>query len=111
VNIKNLYDTITLRVNCSHNTFLTHLDLTVRSLISRYKESYVIENSEVYITPKSINDDIPVFEEYYSSIISNIFFLLSGDVNYKSEFLSESDAAYKAVWSHKANGKKIRARG
>ena len=111
MNTKSLYDTITLRSPCSHNKFLTYLDLTVRSLISQHKASYVIEGSKNYITPQSVNDDIPIHEEYYSAIINNIMFLLTGDTTYKSDFVYEADSAYISVWSKKARGKKIRDRG
>ena len=111
MNTKSLYDCVTLRVTCSHNTFLTHLDLTVKSLMGRYKAPYVLRDAKVFTTPTSILDDIPVNEEYFSAIVANILNLLTGNVEFKSEYLSESDAAYKSVWSKKARKVKIRDRG
>lgn len=111
MNTKSLYETVTLRANCSHNTFITHLDLTVKSLISSRKPSYVVIGNYKYTKPQSINDDIPIFEDYFSAIVANILYLLSGNIDFKSEFHMESDNAYKSVWSKKARGKKIRDRG
>ena len=111
MNIKSIYDTIVLRAPCSHNTFLTHLDMSIRSLITNYQGSYVITTGEGYVPPKSVNDDVQVYEEYYSAIINNIMYLLTGDVNYKAYANIDGDSAYKAVWSQKVRGKKIRDRG
>ncbi len=110
MNIKSLYETVKQRADCSQQTFLTHLNLTVRSLKSKFFPTYVVEGDS-YADANSINDDIPVYEEYFPAIVANILFLLSGNVDYKAEFLSESDNAYEAVWSRKSRGKKIRDRG
>lgn len=110
MNIKSLYDTVTLDTPCSHNQFLTHLDVTVRTLIAQYGMNYVIDCG-IYGVPRSIDNDIPVFEAYYPAICDNIRFLLTGEDDRKTDYVSEADSAYKTVWKFKANGKRIVDRG
>ena len=106
MNIKSIYDTVTLRHPCSHNQFLTHLDLTLRTLMSQFGMKYVI-SGDSYCIPRSIEDDIPVFDEYYAAAVDNILFLLTGDGDRKTDYVAESSDAYKTVWSKLAKGKKI----
>lgn len=110
MNIKSLYDTVVLRSPCSHNEFLTHLDTTVRTLSAQYGLSYVI-TSGTYGIPRYVDSDIPVYDAYYPAICSNILFLLTGDADRKTDYVAESDAAYKSVWSEKAKGRTLRDRG
>lgn len=110
MNIKSLYDTVVLRSPCSHNEFLTHLDTTVRTLSAQFGSSYVI-TSGTYGIPRYIDSDIPVYDAYYPAICSNILFLLTGDADRKTDYVAESDAAYKSVWSGKAKGRTLRDRG
>ena len=111
MNTKSIYDTVVLRSPCSHNQFLTHLDSTVRSLTALYKKSYVITKDNVWSVPQSIHSDIPVYEEYFSSIVSNILYLLTGDQDKKTDYIAESDAAYLSVWSEKSRSKRFIDRG
>lgn len=110
MNIKSLYDTVVLRSPCSHNEFLTHLDTTVRTLSAQFGLSYVI-TSGTYGIPRYVDSDIPVYDAYYPAICSNILFLLTGDADRKTDYVAESDAAYKSVWSEKAKGRTLRDRG
>lgn len=110
MNIKSIYDTVTLRQPCSHGQFLSHLDLTVRTLMSQFGMKYVI-SGESYGIPRTVEDDIPVFDEYYTSIVDNILFLLTGDGDRKTDYVAESADAYKTVWSRFAKEKRLVGRG
>lgn len=111
MNTKSIYDTVVLRSPCSHNQFLTYLDSTVRSLCALYKKNYVITKDNVWGVPVSINSDIPVYDEYFTAVCSNILYLLTGDTDRKTEFVAESDSAYLAVWSEKSRSKRFVDRG
>ena len=111
MNVKSLYDAVVLRAPCSHNRFLTHLDTTVRTLTAQYSMPYVVECGESYGFPRSVENDIPVYEEYFPAILDNILFLLTGDEARKADYVREAEAAYKSVWSAKAKGMKILDRG
>ena len=111
MNIKSIYDTVVLRSPCSHNQFLTHLDMTVRTLTAQYSMPYVVLGGKSYGFPRSVENDIPVHEEYYPAIVDNILFLLTGDTDRKTDYVQEAESAYKAVWSRMARGRTIRGRG
>lgn len=111
MNIKSIYDTVVLRSPCSHNQFLTHLDMTVRTLTAQYSMPYVVLGGKSYGFPRSVENDIPVHEEYYPAIVDNILFLLTGDADRKTDYVQEAESAYKAVWSRMAKGRTIRGRG
>lgn len=111
MNVKSIYDTVVLRYPCSHNQFLTHLDMTVRTLTAQYSMPYVIEKGASYGIPRSVESDIPVYEAYFPAIVDNVLFLLTGENDRKTDYVQEADAAYKSVWSAMAKGRSIRDRG
>lgn len=111
MNVKDLYDAVKLRTSCSQNEFLTYFDQTVRTLIAEYHVSYVILRARIYGKPRTVNEDVPVYDEYYPAILNNVLFLLTGDVDRKSDFVAEAVAAYKSVWSVKARGVRFADRG
>lgn len=111
MNVKDLYDAVRLRTPCSQNEFLTHFDQTVRTLIAQYRVPYVVLKARIYGKPRSVGDDVPIYDEYYSAILNNVLFLLTGDIDRKSDFVAEAVAAYKSVWSEKSRGLKFADRG
>lgn len=111
MNIKDIYDTVKLQVSCSQNDFLTYLDQSVRTLISRFKEPYVVEKGGKYGKPATVNTDIPIYEEYYPAVLNNILFLLTGNSDRKTDSTAEAEYAYRSVWSKKSRGKRFVARG
>lgn len=104
MNVKDLYDAVKLRTSCSQNEFLTYFDQSVRSLIAEYRAPYVVLKARIYGKPRSVSEDVPVYDEYYTAILNNILFLLTGDTDRKTDFVAEAVAAYKSVWSWKAHG-------
>ncbi len=111
INIKDIYDTVTLQTPCSHNEFLTHFDQTVRTLIANYRAQYVVLRGRIYAKPRTVNEDVPVHEEYFAPIVNNILYLLTADGDRKTDFVAEADAAYRSVWAEKAKRKRILDRG
>lgn len=107
MNIKSIYDTVTLTVPCDHNTFLTHLDRTIRTIAASYGDGYVFTENDKYISPRSVDADIPVENEYFPSICENIEFLLTGNENKKVDFVQNAQSAYKRVWTRHAQKKRI----
>ncbi len=111
MNVKDLYETITTTAPTTQNTFFTHLDTTVRYLIGRYGMAYTIEKSFPYVKPDDLEDDIPLYDEYYPAVCDNILYLLTGDNDRKTDFVEEAENAYLTVWRVRARGKKILDRG
>lgn len=108
MNVKSLYDTVVLTNPCSHNTFLTHVDTTIRSLISRYGMNYVCAGG--YERAKSVEDAVSVYDEYYSAILDNVLYLLTGDDSHKVDYVNDADNGYKAVWRRKSHGVSVKDR-
>ena len=108
MNIKDLYDTVTLTAPCSHNTFLTHLDTTVNSLIGQYGIEKVINAEGGYRKPWAISEQIPVYSEYTAAICDNLLYLITGDSDRKTDFVNEADRAYRVVYARRARGRRAR---
>ena len=106
MNIKDIYDTVTLSSACTHNAFLTHFDTTINYLVARYGQKNVFVDDS-YQKPHSIDADVPVFDEYKAALCDNIIYLLSGNADRKTDFTAEADYAYKTVYAKRMKGKRI----
>lgn len=106
--VKELYDRVTLDTPCPKNTFLSHFDTTVRALIARYGRKYVIFRHQVYQRPITVEEDTPVYEEYFNAILDNITFLLTGNADRKTDYVQEAEDAYKSVGKAMLRGVKFR---
>lgn len=106
MNIKDIYDTVTLSSACSHNAFLTHLDSTINYLIGRYGKKNVFV-SDGYQKPRTIDTDVPIYDEYKAALCDNIIYLLTSNADRKTDFTAEADYAYKTVYSMRVKGKRI----
>ena len=109
MNIKTIYDKITHISPMEPDSFLNHLDTTVRSLIARYKPEYVCIAD--YTTPTRLSDEIPVRDAYMPAVVDNILFLATGDAARKTDYVEEARDAYRTVWSARMRGKKFADRG
>lgn len=107
--IKELYEKAVHEGQSSQAKFMAHLDTTVRALIARYGAKYVLLRNQVYQRPVSIEDEIPVYEEYFPAVLDNIRFLASGNTDRKTDYVQEAEDAYKAVWASLTRGDKFRA--
>ena len=101
--VKDIYETVLTSAECSQPKFLTHLDTTARSLIAKYGIRRVIDDN-AYIKPQSITGDYPVKEEYFNAVVSNILYLITGNGDYKTDFMAEAEYAYKTIWSGSMKG-------
>lgn len=112
MNIKHIYDAVRLSLpNCGQNEFLTALDQSVRTYIGAFKMPYVVMKGQTYGRPMSVNEDIPVYDEYFAALLNNVLFLISGDTNRKTDSTAEAENAYRAVWSIKSRGRRFVDRG
>lgn len=107
--IKELYEKAVYAGKDGQSEFMSHLDTTVRSLIARYGAKYVILRNQVYQRPVSIEDKIPIYEEYFPAILDNIMFLSDGNVDRKTDYVQEAEDAYKTVWRKLMHGHKFRS--
>ncbi|MBE6599127.1 MAG: hypothetical protein E7638_06775 [Ruminococcaceae bacterium] len=95
--IKDIYEAVVMTSPCSQPKFLRFLDTTVRSLTAKYGIGRVI-NDKAYMTPEGIDGDLPLKEPYFNAVVSNILFLLTGNTDYKTDYMAEAEYAYKTVW-------------
>lgn len=110
MNIKDLYDAVIMSNPCSHNTFLTHVDTTCRTLIAKYGMNYVCVRGDEYVRARSVDDTVPVYDDYTPAVMDNVLYLLTGDESHKVDFINNSDYAYKTVWRRKSKGKTMKDR-
>lgn len=109
--IKELYEKYTLdgQGKGGQAVFMSHLDTTIRALMARYGAKYVVLRHQVYTRPISVEDEIPVHEEYFPAILDNILFLASGNPDRKTDYVQEAEDAYKTVWRKLLYGHKFRS--
>ena len=107
LNVKDLYDTVTLTSDCSHNTFLTHLDTTINYLVGKYGVSKVIQGEAGYQRPRTVDTDIPIYDEYRAAICDNLLYLITGNSDRKTDFVNEANFAYKAVYARRMSRKRL----
>lgn len=108
--VKEVYDRVTLDTPCKQNEFLSHFDTSVRALIARYGKKYVILPHQLYQRP-SINEESPVYEEYFNAILDNIVYLLTANPDRKTDYVQEAEDAYKTVSKALLYGVKFRDSG
>ncbi len=101
--IKDIYEAVLTQAECSQPKFLMHLDATARSLVAKYGMRRVV-NDGAYVKPMDINGDLPVKDEYYNAVLSNILYLVTGNPDYKTDYVAEAEYAYKTVWNRAAEG-------
>ena len=106
--IKEMYEKVTMENPCGQAVFMSRLDTTVRSLIARYGKKYVVFRHQVYQRPVSVEDEIPVYEEYFPAILDNILFLTGGNPDRKTDYVQEAEDAYKSVSKSLLRGVKFR---
>lgn len=111
MNIKDLYDAVKREAPCTQDEFLTFLDQTVRTFIAKYKFEYVIYPKRTYAKPRRVDEEIPVYDEYYPALLNNVLFLITKDSDRKTDSVEEAGNAYRAVWSHKLRGQQLVDRG
>ena len=104
--IKDIYETVEMTSACSQPKFLSYLDTTVKSLIAKYGVKRVIED-RAYVKPTSISDDLPVKAEYLNAIVDNILYLVTGNPDFKTDYIAEAEYAYKTVWNAAVKGLKM----
>lgn len=109
--VKELYEQIQRTAKSGQDEFIAALDMTVRTLISRYGVRYVCLPGQPYVKPEGVNDEIPICEEYFPAIIDNILFMLTGDAARKTDYVEEARDAYKQVWSRRMRGARFVDRG
>ena len=107
--LKELYENVTQVEACGQDKFLSHVDTTVRALIARYGERYVLlPGNQAWIRVREIESEIPVYEAYFPAIRDNVLFMLTGNGDRKTDYVAEAEDAYKSVWRRKMRGKRFR---
>ena len=104
--IKDIYEIVVEAAPCSQPKFLIYLDTTARSLIAKYGKKRVVEDG-AYTNPLNINSDIAIREEYRNAIVSNILYLVTGNPDYKTDYVAEAEYAFKTAWKADMKGVKM----
>ncbi len=105
--ILNIYEKVSLKTPIEQRAFFNYYDDSVKELLSLY--DLVIVEGKTYEAPTvDLYSDNVVLPLYHNAIVDNILFAVSGDANYKSEFIRKSKDAYLKYWNDKAKGKRQR---
>ncbi len=97
INVKDIYDKANSVAAMSQTAFVTAFNEAVLQLLSRYEANYIFEKS-VPMDITSVEDSIPIYGEWRSSILNYVVYLKNGDALRKSEYDSSLDYAYRTVW-------------
>ena len=101
--IKDIFEKITLKTPIEQRRFFSYFDDTVKELQALYDGYVFVDNAE-YTKPTDLFDDNVVLPLYHNAIVDNILYSISGDANYKNEFLRKSHEAYRKYWNDRAKG-------
>lgn len=107
--LKELYENVTHVQDTSQDAFMSHVDTTVRALMARYGEKYVLLPGTVWVKNVNIGADMPVYEEYFPAIRDNVLYLLTGNGDRKTDYVAEAEDAYKTVWRKRMKNRKFRS--
>ncbi len=97
INVKDIYDKANSVVGMAQKDFVTAFNEAVLQLLSRYEDRYIFENS----APRDItgvDESVPIYGEWRSSLLHYVLYLKTGDALRKSEYDSSLDYAYRTVW-------------
>jgi hypothetical protein len=108
--VKDIYEIVQVNTPCTQPVFLAHLHSTIQYLLSKYGEKYVVLSSR-YIRPVTLDTDIAVDDAYFSALVDNISYLVSGNEDRKVDFVEEAENAYRQVWKEKHKNGKFLSRG
>lgn len=102
-----MYEKVSLKTPIEQRKFFNYFDDSVNELLSLY--DLVIVEDKAYEAPTTdLYEDNVVLPLYHNAIIDNVLYMISNDMNYKSEFIRKSKEAYLKYWNDKAKGKRIR---
>lgn len=107
--LKELYENVTHVQGTSQDVFMSHVDTTVRALMARYGEKYVLLPGTVWGKTVNIGTDMPVYEEYFPAIRDNVLYLLTGNGDRKTDYVAEAEDAYKTVWRKRMKNRRFRS--
>lgn len=95
--LKEIYEKVQMICDCGPADFLAHFDTSARGLIARYGKRYVVLPRAVYVRPESIEESVPVYEEYYGALLDDILYRATGNPDRKTDAVQEAEDAYKSV--------------
>lgn len=108
INVKDIYDKANSVTPMSQAAFVTAFNEAVLQLLSRYEDRYIFENS----APRDItgvDESVPIYGEWRSSLLYYVIYLKTGDALRKSEYDSSLDYAYRTVWKKRlGRGRRFR---
>lgn len=95
--VKDLYDRVNAVVGVSQEGFLASLNEALFDLCGRYGEESVFRCAkERDVT--SVNDEIPVYDEWRAALIHYAVYGKSGDSVRLEKYEQAVDYAYRTVW-------------
>ena len=67
----------------------------------------MIQGDAGYQRPRTVDTDIPIYDEYRAAICNNLLYLITGDSDRKTDFVNEADFAYKTVYARRMSRKRL----
>ena len=109
INAKDIYDKANSIVGMSQKDFVTAFNEAVLQLQSRYEERYIFDKgvpSELTV----VDETIPIYSEWSSSILNYVIYLKNGDQLRKTEYDTSLDYAYRTIWKKRlGHGKRFKS--
>lgn len=111
--LTDLFEHVNITANIPQRIFIDYYITSVNELIAMYGEKYVIRRDKVFNGDiSSIRDENVIMPLFDIPVIDNILYYITGNGDYKSEFIRKSDNAYCKYWSDGAKRHpKIKKRG
>ena len=85
--------------------FFVHLDMGVRTLLSRYPKKLLFSDGE-YAPPAALSDELGLREEFYLPLLCFIASNSGGDAALEKEFSESAEATYLGLWRAHARGRR-----
>lgn len=86
--------------------FFVEVDTAVRGWLAKYTPALLL--SGAYFTPQSLDDTLPLAEDFYPALLDAIAAAISHDEAAAKSRDAKADNAYLALWRAAARGKQIR---
>lgn len=108
-----LFERVNIVASISQRAFIDYYINSVNELMGLYGEKYVIQrNKEFDGNISDIRAENVIMPLYDVPTVDNILYCITGNQEYKSEFLRKADEAYRKYWRDGAKRHpKIRKRG
>lgn len=106
--LKEIFEKVNLTAPIEQRRFFNYFEDSVIELISLYYSYVLIDKTEEFKAPESLDEENPVRPLYTDALVDNILFKAGQGEAYKSEFLRKSRSAWLKYWNDDAKGRRLK---